>query len=227
MFPMYILNTRYADRFFLLVYAILTFSQHKNATGFIQLMLKKRLPKKSVMICCEKLQNIKQIKDRGGFKVSNLIVQEKPVLKPSEEELKAYAVIAKKSFKEKLSLTQNPEEMPVEGTVVFAAQFAITSAFIHSWIYTNTPLHFPDMDVKFSADVWGVGLGGGVVWLSGWISASNGADILGDVDFALNTCPAHTELVFTQGGKTIGVLAGVGLNAQVGVFSGKGSFTKW
>lgn len=176
--------------------------------------------------------------------MSNTIMQEKLVLQPSEEELKAFATIAKKSFKEKLSLTQkaieedqefasivktplNPEEMLVKGTVVLGAQFAITSAFIHSWISTNTPLHFSDMDVRFKADVWGVGLGGGVVWLSGWMSESTGTAILGDVHFVFNTTPIHTEISFFKGTTPIGVLVGGGLNIQSGVFGGKGSLEKW
>jgi hypothetical protein len=176
--------------------------------------------------------------------VSNLTVQEESVVKPSEEELEAYAIIAKKLFKDNLSLTQkaiendsnfaslvetplNPEEMLVKGTVVLGAQFAIASAFIHSWISTNTPLHFSDMDVRFKADVWGIGLGGGVIWLSGWMSESAGSAILGDVHFVFTTNPVHTEIAFFKGSTPIGVLAGGGLNIQVGTFGGNGSFKKW
>lgn len=176
--------------------------------------------------------------------MSNLTMQEESVVQPSEEELEAYAIIAKKSFKENLSLTQkaiendsnfaslvetpiNIEEMQVKGTKVIAAQFAIGSAFFHSWIYNNTALHFPDMDIKFSADVRGIGLGAGVVWLSGWIAAEKGEDLIGDVNFAFNYSWGVTELAFFKGGKPIGVLAGAGLGIGAGKYGGIGSFKKW
>jgi len=81
------------------------------------------------------------------------------------------------------------------------------------------------MDVNFNADVWGIGLGGGVIWLSGAMP-STGASILGDVTFAFTTSPALTELSFWKNGSPIGVLAGTGINIQAGAFGGTGKFTK-
>lgn len=174
----------------------------------------------------------------------NLSVEQKLILKPSDEELKNYAELAKKSFEEKLFLAQkdieniprlssvtklpvNQEKIVVDGTTVWGAQFGIASAFIHSWISTNTPLHFDDMDVKFEADVWGVGIGGGVVWLSGWFSKSTGAELLGDVNFIFQTSAIHTEIAFSKDSTPVGGLIGGGLNLQAGYFAGTGSFSKW
>lgn len=176
--------------------------------------------------------------------MSNLDVKQQLLLQPTDEELKPYAELAKKSFKEKLFLTQkdiennpklsssiklplNSEKLLADGTIVLGAQFDITSAFIHSWISTNTPLHFDDMDVRFNADVWGIGLGGGVVWLSGYFFNSTGAEILGDVDFVLKTTSLYTEITFTKGIIPIATLIGIGLNVQAGIFAGTGTFSKW
>lgn len=162
---------------------------------------------------------------------------------PSEEESKAYLALAKKSFHEKILLTQkaidenqefaaistapiNSDELKSSVVPIFATQFAITSVYIHSWISTNTPLHFPEkQDIRFNADVWGIGLGGGVVWLSGWLSPAQ--DILGDVKFSYSTNVAHTEIAFFKGITPVGVLVGAGINAQVGTFAGSGTFSNW
>lgn len=79
------------------------------------------------------------------------------------------------------------------------------------------------MDIRFNADVWG--LGGGVVWLSGWISETTGAALVGDVKFVYTTSPVHTEIAFTKDSTPIGVLVGGGLNVQAGCFGGNGSFS--
>jgi hypothetical protein len=168
--------------------------------------------------------------------------KENTPIKPTEAELNIYATLGKKSFEEKVALTQkaiktnekvanmitspsNSEKLLKDGTTILGAQFAIASAFIHSWIYTNTPLHFPDMDVNFNADVWGFGLGGGVIWLSGWM-ADTGASILGDVSFAFTTSPVYTEISFWKDGSPVGVLVGGGINIQAGAFGGTGTFSK-
>jgi hypothetical protein len=161
---------------------------------------------------------------------------------PSEEESNAYIMLAKKSLQQKLLLTQkaietspkfaalrtspiNSVNVETQGSVILAAQFAITSAFIHSWIYTNTPLHFPGQDLRFEADVWGIGLGGGVVWLSGWLDSAD--NIFGDVHFELRTSITITEIAFAKGIKPVGVLVGGGLNVQAGFFAGTGTFKNW
>jgi hypothetical protein len=174
--------------------------------------------------------------------MTKLSGQENISVKPTEEELNMYAILGKKSFEEKIALTKkaiktnekvanmvtssfNSEKLLKDSTTILGAQFAIASAFIHSWIYTNTPLHFPDMDVNFNADVWGIGLGGGVIWLSG-VMPDTGASILGDVSFAFTTSPVHTEIAFWRNGSPAGVLVGGGINIQAGAFGGTGTFSK-
>ena len=166
-----------------------------------------------------------------------------PVSQPSEEEFKAYGVIAKKSLKENLCLTQkaieknqkfasvvktkiSPEKMVADSTSISSVQFGIASEFIHNDVYTNTPLHFPDMDVRFSGDGWGAGIGGGVVWLSGWFTG-NGASTLGDASYSIVITSLITEIQFFRGGVLIGDLTGTGLNVQFGGFQGSGSFKRW
>lgn len=160
----------------------------------------------------------------------------------AQEERHAYSTLARRSLENRISLTQkaisenpsfaalatkSPNLITLEsGTLIVAAQFAITSAFVHSWISTNTPLHFPDgVDLRFKADVWGIGLGGGVVWLSGYLAPAD--ELIGDVHFAFSTSVVHTEIAFTKGIKPVGVLAGAGINVQAGVFGGNGTFSKW
>jgi hypothetical protein len=160
----------------------------------------------------------------------------------SQEERDAYSMLAKKSLENKISLTkkaisENPEFAALaatspssidlkSGSLILGAQFAITSAFVHSWISTNTPLHFPDnVDLRFKADVWGIGLGGGVVWLSGWLAPAE--ELIGDVHFVFSTSVLHTEIAFSKGIHPVGVLAGGGLNVQAGVFGGNGTFARW
>jgi len=162
----------------------------------------------------------------------------------SQEERDAYTMLARKSLENKISLTKKAisedsafatlaatspgliDYSKSENSIILLAQFAITSAFIHSWISTNTPLHFPNnVDLRFRADVWGIGLGGGVVWLSGLLAPAE--ELLGDVNFVLTTTVTHTEIAFSKDIRPVGALVGAGLNIQAGVFSGKGTFTRW
>lgn len=154
---------------------------------------------------------------------------------PSEEVISAYQVLAKNALDDKIRLTklaaqetpdfsvQTAPESLSSGWQSVSAPLAIASAFIKSWIYTNTPLDFGNgKKVNFKADVWGIGLGGGIVWLAGSLAPPD--HLVGDVHFAFSTNPVHTEIAFFKNGNPVGVLIGGGLNVQVGVFGGTGIF---
>lgn len=166
---------------------------------------------------------------------------ESAVSKPTPEEMSAYSTLARKSLDNQVDLTRkaiaenkefasiakaSPDSLlqPFQESVI-GVQFAIASAFIHSWISTNTPLHLSDMDLRFKADVWGIGIGGGVVWLNGWLAPAD--QLLGDVKFLFTTSMIHTEIAFSKNGSPLGVLVGGGLNVQSGCFAGTGTFSKW
>ena len=76
--------------------------------------------------------------------------------------------------------------------------------------------------LNFKADVWGIGLGGGIVWVAGSLASPD--QLVGDAQFAFSTNPVHTEIAFFKNSNPVGVLMGGGLNVQVGVFTGNGTF---
>jgi hypothetical protein len=162
-------------------------------------------------------------------------MSEKNVSTPSEDVINAYRVIAINSLNDKIRLTElaaqetpdfsvgTLQESSSSGWQDVSAPLAITSAFIHSWISTNTPLDFGNgKRLNFKADVWGIGLGGGIVWVAGWLASPD--QLVGDAQFAFSTNPVHTEIAFFKNSNPVGVLMGGGLNVQVGVFTGNGTF---
>ncbi len=162
-------------------------------------------------------------------------------IKPTKEELDAYTILAKKSLAKKVSLVNQarlenselaekisaPSSSPFDITA--SAQLALASAFIHSWLYTNTPLVFKKDGneigkLNYRGEAWGVALGGGVLWATGWMADPN--SLIGDADFALSTSPVYTEIAFFKKGVPVGVLIAGGINVQVGGVGGSGKFTK-
>jgi hypothetical protein len=155
----------------------------------------------------------------------------------TREEADAYLLLANRAADEKIALTEQGMRenskfaSTVTGTQIprstwmrASGQFSIASAFIHTWIASNPTLDFENgQKLKFSADVWGIGLGGGVVWLTGVCAPP--AELVGEVGFVLQTNPVHTEIAFTKNGNPAGVLIGGGINTQIGVFGGTGNFS--
>ncbi|QNM96010.1 hypothetical protein [Chitinimonas koreensis] len=154
---------------------------------------------------------------------------------PTQEQIVQAQETARKALAEKQQLTALSNQARAAGTVSEAAKelgsflnatgmFAIASAFIHSWIYSNPTLNFDNgKKVVFKADVWGVGLGGGAVWLAGNMASPE--ELIGEVSFAFQTNPVHTEIAFWKNGAVVGVLVGGGLSIQVGAFGGTGTFS--
>ena len=116
--------------------------------------------------------------------------------------------------------------MLADSTYISSVEFAIDCNFSSCVIYNKTPLHFPDMDVRFRMEIGSIGRG--VVWLSGYFTAVSGASILGKADYAITTNPAFTEIQISKEDFIIGDLIGTSLNVQSGTFCGDSvSFTKW
>lgn len=156
---------------------------------------------------------------------------------PTTELTNAYFALAKSSLDNKIALTkqgiqENPDfaakvQMPASlaSTQTASAQIGLASAFIHSWIYTDPTLNFEDgSKLEFNGDAWGIGLGGGVIWMGGKMLLP-AAQLVGDIDFAFTTNPTFTILNFFKNGNPAGSLAGGGINVQVGFFTGTGTFT--
>lgn len=148
----------------------------------------------------------------------------------------AYIVLASIAADEKIALAkkgllEHPElasrikqtSVPRDSWQTAGGQFTIASALIHSWIYSNPTLDFPDgKKLAFNADVWGFGIGAGVIWLVGCCMPPE--ELVGETTFALQTNPLVTEIAFFKNGNPAGVLIGGGLNTQVGYFGGTGVF---
>ena len=167
---------------------------------------------------------------------------------PSEEYTHVCQSLAKQTIEGYINLYKNqPEHVPEKvknyADKVYAAQedlrltadddtwvtiplssFAIASLFIHSWIYSNGPLDFGNgKKVNFTADVWGLGLGGGALWLGGQMAPAD--IVVGDANFFFATTPTATIITFWKNGVIVGTLAGIGINVQVGSFGGVGKFS--
>ncbi len=156
---------------------------------------------------------------------------------PTTELTNAYLALAKSSLENNIALTkqavqENPEfsakvQMPLsslDNTQKASAQMGLSSALIHSWIYTDPTLVFEDgSNLEFKGGAWGIGLGGGVIWMGGYMIPS--ADLVGDIDFSFHTNPTFTIIEFFKNGNPAGSLAGGGINVQVGFFTGTGTFT--
>lgn len=175
------------------------------------------------------------------------------VVKPSQDVLDAYSTLAKAEFENNLSATrQAVAESPEFAARVFAgshggevatgdfralnagpitasAAWSLVSVVIWSKISTNTPLVFNQDDreigkLNFAGEAWGVGVGGGIVWGSGWFV--HPSQLVGEVDYTVSTSVAITSISFFKNGVPLGVQVAGGLNAQVGIVSGKGEFTR-
>lgn len=158
----------------------------------------------------------------------------------SEENLElsnTYQSLAKNSFQRNIELTkkaiqEDPEYFDgvVDGMAstsnqTASGQFSLTSAFIHTWFSSNPAVNFEDgTKLEFKGDAWGIGLGGGVIWLTGWMN--DPSDLIGKVNFTLATSPLTTEVSFFKNKRPVGVLLGGGLNVQTGYFSGDGTFKR-
>ena len=149
----------------------------------------------------------------------------------------AYRLLAKNSFEKNIELTkkaiqEKPEyfsgvadAMSLTSTQTASGQFSLASSFIYTWFNSNPTVDFKDgTKLKFSGNAWGLGLGGGVVWLDGWMN--DPSDLIGQVNFTLSTFPAHTEVAFFKNKRPVGVLIGIGINVQIGIFSGDGTFKR-
>ncbi|MDH0340727.1 hypothetical protein ACSVCE_06535 [Chromobacterium haemolyticum] len=153
---------------------------------------------------------------------------------PTQEQISQAQELAQKLLAEKQKLTalahqsagKTPGDIKELSSFTNASgQFTLASAFIHSWIFSNPTLNFDNgVKLDFRADVWGVGLGGGVIWLAG--SMASPEELLGEVSFAFQTKPVHIEVAFWKDGRAVGVLVGIGLNIQVDAFGGTGTFKK-
>jgi hypothetical protein len=168
---------------------------------------------------------------------------------PGEEYTHVCQSLAKKTIEDYINLYKNPPEHVPEkvkhyAATVFAAQedvrltaeddtwvnipltsFALASLFIHSWIYSNNPLDFGNgKRLNFRADVWGLGLGGGALWLGGRMAPAD--IVVGDASFFFVTTPVSTIITFWKNDVIVGTLAGIGLNLQTGSFGGVGNFSR-
>ncbi len=156
---------------------------------------------------------------------------------PNTELTDAYFALAKSSLDNMVALTkqaiqENPEfaakvQMPdsLASTQKASGQFGLSSALIYSRIFTDPTLNFEDgSKLEFEGHAWGIGLGGGVIWMGGNMLLP-AAQLVGDVDFAFTTNPTFTILNFFKNGNPAGSLAGGGINVQVGFFNGTGTFS--
>lgn len=167
--------------------------------------------------------------------------------KPNAELANAQASIAKHMFEKQVSdynatknnasiadatasaALQNAAVADASGAITASAQFAIASAFIHTWLYTNSPLIFNQNDkeigrLNYRGDAWGLALGGGVLWATGWMN--NPDSLVGDCNFAVTTNPVATGISFFQGATPVGILVAGGLNIQAGNAGGSGKFER-
>ncbi len=156
---------------------------------------------------------------------------------PTTELTDAYFALAKSSLDNMLALTkqaiqENPEfaakvQMPdsVASTQKASGQFGLSSALIYSRIFTDPTLNFDDgSKLEFEGSAWGIGLGGGVIWMGGNMLLPSD-QLAGDIDFKFMTNPAVTIIEFYKNGSPAGSLAGGGINVQAGIFTGTGTFT--
>lgn len=156
---------------------------------------------------------------------------------PTTELTDAYFALAKSSLDNMIALTkqaiqENPDfaakvQMPVSlaSTQKTSGQFGLSSALIHSWITTDPTLNFEDgSKLEFNGGAWGIGLGGGVIWMGGNMLLP-AVELAGDIDFKFMTNPAVTIIEFYKNGSPAGSLAGGGINVQAGYFTGTGTFT--
>jgi len=123
-------------------------------------------------------------------------------------------------------MTETMTKAPVSltSTQKASGQFGLSSALIYSRIFTDPTLNFEDgSKLDFDGGAWGIGLGGGVIWMGGYVIPSG--QLVGDVDFKFTTNPAFTIIEFYKNGSPAGSLAGGGINPQAGFFTGTGTFT--
>lgn len=151
-------------------------------------------------------------------------------LQVSREEVAAYTLVARRSLDQILAhavADGEVESQPADASAMAAtgAQFGIASAFVVTMVDNVSPLDVNGTKLRFRGRAFGVGLGGGTVWLYGAVEPAS--VLLGDVNFTLITNPLHTELLFWKSTTPVGGLIGGGLNVQVGVFHGEGKFTSW
>ncbi|MBI0361350.1 hypothetical protein [Burkholderia oklahomensis] len=148
---------------------------------------------------------------------------------PSAEESGAYQIIARRALENHVTLADQNQGAALRDAsanslseTVSTSQFSLASAFIHTWVYSNPTINYSNgSKVKFNGEAWGLALGGGVIWLSGWMAPPEQA--IGDVDFTLVTSPATTEIWLRKNGNTIGMLLGGGINVQAGTVNGSGT----
>ncbi|PEN11189.1 hypothetical protein CRI94_16505 [Longibacter salinarum] len=159
------------------------------------------------------------------------------IAEPTQEEKEMYFQMAKKSYREKVAHLEEASTKNLEFQKSFdvtaesvahhkaSGNFALASAFIWSKVSSVNPISIDDSaKVNFEGQAWGVGLGGGDIWMGGWLANANVLN--GDVKFQFVTHPAVTEISFYKNGTCVGVLAGGGLNVQLGSMGGSGTFSK-
>jgi hypothetical protein len=154
----------------------------------------------------------------------------------SAEEASAFSLLARKALEQnKARLTaQKPTNGraasmaadlgDVSTLVRVTAPFILATAGIYTRVATNSPMDVGGTPLQFQGTAWGLGLGAGIVWLTGWVEPAN--VLLGDVDFIVTATPASTQLSFGRDGDRLGLMIGIGLNVQNVVAAGKGEFTR-
>ncbi|CBJ93011.1 hypothetical protein XNC1_p0143 (plasmid) [Xenorhabdus nematophila ATCC 19061] len=147
---------------------------------------------------------------------------------PSAEESSAHQIIARRALENIAALAGQAQYSTFRAAsanalseTISTSQFSLASALIHTWVYSNPTINYSSgKKVKFKGEAWGIAIGAGVIWLSGWMAPPD--QVIGDVDFTLITSPTTTEIWLRKNGDTIGVLIGGGINVQAGAVNGSG-----
>ncbi len=167
-------------------------------------------------------------------KTKNQTVQFSDVTAPSEEikkQLSNHALLTfkahQKAVKKLIDADKNKLMAPEDGlTYTCSGELSVAFAILYNQL-TLQSLNFDDFpgNYAYSGDGWGIGIGGGVAWYTGWFSLTpSQLTNAGDIDYTVGTAALGTTASFYLDGNLVGVIIAAGLTVGAGTFGGSGTF---
>jgi hypothetical protein len=116
-----------------------------------------------------------------------------------------------------------PEDSPA---YTCSGELSVAFAILYNQL-TLESLSFGDFpgNYTYSGEGWGIGIGGGVAWYTGWFSLTPTQLVnAGDIDYTVGTAAIGTTASFYLNDTLVGVIVAAGLTIGAGTFAGSGTF---
>ncbi len=157
-----------------------------------------------------------------------------PAVEEQHAELSALSKLALSHFKTRLRRNQKTVDanqhlltQTVSDQTLYncTGELSIAFAIIYNQLSISS-MNFDDpvAHLTFEGDGWGVGIGGGVAWFTGWFNISPTQLIGAEADYQVFNSGPGVGVDFQIDGVPVGSLIAAGIAVGSGIFAGSGTF---